>query len=177
MESQKPKIAMYVKRPFGEKLNASFDFIKENWKQLFKYSTYLILPICLIQAANFSGLMGSMTDLTAMQASGGISDNPLAALGPSFALNYAGVIFFSCLGAINAKGTINANKSGMVRMSVKGVNTANKTTITTAKMNKKLQAIPIKNSLLILRSNNDLISPNTIPFRRSSRSLYNRTIA
>ena len=92
MESQKPKIAMYVKRPFGEKLNASFDFIKENWKQLFKYSTYLILPICLIQAANFSGLMGSMTDLTAMQASGGISDNPLAALGPSFALNYAGVI-------------------------------------------------------------------------------------
>lgn len=26
MESQKPKIAMYVKRPFGEKLNASFDF-------------------------------------------------------------------------------------------------------------------------------------------------------
>lgn len=28
MESQKPKIAMYVKRPFGEKLNASFDFPK-----------------------------------------------------------------------------------------------------------------------------------------------------
>lgn len=28
MESQKPKIAMYVKRPFGEKLNASFDFLK-----------------------------------------------------------------------------------------------------------------------------------------------------
>ena len=81
------------------------------------------------------------------------------------------------MGAINAKGTINANKSGMVRMSVKGVNTANKTTMTTAKMNKKLQAIPIKKSLLILRSNNDLISPNTIPFRRSSRSLYNRTIA
>ena len=81
------------------------------------------------------------------------------------------------MGAINAKGTINANKSGMVRMSVKGVNTANKTIKITAKMNKKLQAIPIKNSLLILRSNNDFISPNTIPFRRSSRSLYNRTIA
>ena len=100
MESQKPKIAMYVKRPFGEKLNASFDFIKENWKQLFKYSTYLILPICLIQAANFSGLMGSMTDLSAMQTSGGIGENPLAALGPSFALNYAGVIFFLCLGGL-----------------------------------------------------------------------------
>ena len=28
MESQKPKVAMYVKRSFGDKLNASFDFIK-----------------------------------------------------------------------------------------------------------------------------------------------------
>ena len=100
MESQKPKIAMYVKRPFGEKLNASFDFIKENWKQLFKYSTYLMLPICLIQAANFSGLMGSMIDMSAMQSAGRVGDNPFAMLGPAFALNYAGVIFFSCLGAL-----------------------------------------------------------------------------
>lgn len=100
MESQKPKIAMYAKRPFGEKLNASFDFIKENWKQLFKYSTYLILPICLLQAANFSGLMGSMTNFTAMQTAGNAAANPLAALGPAFALNYAGVVFFSCLGAL-----------------------------------------------------------------------------
>ena len=64
MESQKPKVAMYVKRPFGEKLNASFDFIKENWKQLFKYSTYLILPICLIQAANFSGFSSASVSNT-----------------------------------------------------------------------------------------------------------------
>lgn len=100
MESQKPKVAMYVKRSFGEKLNVSFDFIKENWKQLFKYSTYLILPVCLIQAANFSGLMGSMTNVAAMQSAGAASGNPLAALGPSFMLNYAGVIFFSCLGGL-----------------------------------------------------------------------------
>ena len=83
MESQKPKIAMYVKRPFGEKLNASFDFIKENWKQLLKYATYLILPVCLLQAANFSGLMGGMTDLTAMQAAGGMGDDPLSVFGSS----------------------------------------------------------------------------------------------
>ena len=50
MESQKPKIAMYVKRPFGEKLNASFDFLKENWKLLLRFTTYLLLPLCLIQA-------------------------------------------------------------------------------------------------------------------------------
>ena len=100
MESQKPKIAMYVKRPFGEKLNASFDFIKENWKQLLKYATYLILPVCLLQAANFSGLMGGMTDLTVMQAAGGMGDDPLSVFGPSFAFNYAGLVFFSFLGAL-----------------------------------------------------------------------------
>ena len=50
MESQKPKVAMYVKRSFGDKLNASFDFIKENWKILLKFTTYLLLPVSLIQA-------------------------------------------------------------------------------------------------------------------------------
>lgn len=100
MESQKPKIAMYVKRSFGEKLNASFDFIKENWKQLFKYATYLILPVCLIQAANINGLLGTMTDLSAMQAAGGVADNPMPTLGLTFALNYAGTVLFSCLGGL-----------------------------------------------------------------------------
>ena len=39
MEPQKTKIALYVKRSFGEKLGASFDFIKEHWKLLLKFST------------------------------------------------------------------------------------------------------------------------------------------
>ena len=48
------------------------------------------------------------------------------------------------MGAINAKGTIKREiKSGMVRMSVKGVNTANKTIKDHRKDEiKKLQAIP-----------------------------------
>ena len=40
MEAQKPKIALYVQRSFGEKLTATFDFIKENWKPLMKFTTY-----------------------------------------------------------------------------------------------------------------------------------------
>ena len=79
---------------------------------MFKYSTYLVLPVCLLQAANFSGLMGGMTDLTAMQASGNMGDNPFALLGPAFVLNYAGVIFFSCLGALLLTSLI----YGMVRL-------------------------------------------------------------
>lgn len=50
MEQQSTKIKFYVKRSFGEKLNVTFDFIKQNWKTLLKYSTYLILPLCMIQA-------------------------------------------------------------------------------------------------------------------------------
>ena len=60
MESQKPKVAMYVKRSFGDKLNASFDFIKENWKILLKFTTYLLLPVSLIQALSLNGLMRSV---------------------------------------------------------------------------------------------------------------------
>lgn len=63
MESQKPKIAMYVKRSFGEKLNASFDFIRENWKLMLKFTTYLLLPLCLIQALSLNGMMKGMESI------------------------------------------------------------------------------------------------------------------
>ena len=54
MESQKPKVAMYVKRSFGDKLNASFDFIKENWKILLKFTTFACKP--------YSGIKSERTD-------------------------------------------------------------------------------------------------------------------
>jgi hypothetical protein len=50
MEYLKPKIQFYKVRAFGEKLNVSFEFLRETWKPLLKNSVYLILPICLIQA-------------------------------------------------------------------------------------------------------------------------------
>lgn len=99
MESQKPKIALYAKRSFGEKMNASFDFIKENWKQLFKYSTYLILPICLLQAMNINGLLGNIADFSTLSA-GQAGGDAMAAFGLSFILNYVGTVFFSALGGL-----------------------------------------------------------------------------
>lgn len=57
METLKPKIALYVKRSMGEKLNASFGFIKENWKLLLKFSAYLLLPLCLVQALSLNGMV------------------------------------------------------------------------------------------------------------------------
>ncbi len=49
MEQQNTKIKFYAVRTFNEKFNASFDFLKQSWKPLLKYVTYLILPVCIIQ--------------------------------------------------------------------------------------------------------------------------------
>lgn len=79
MEQQSAKIRFYAVRTFNEKFNASFDFLKLNWKPLLKYVTYLILPVCIIQMfftmrfmngymGLFQTLMGSagaMNDLSA----------------------------------------------------------------------------------------------------------------
>lgn len=99
MESQNPKVAMYVKRSFGEKLNASFDFIKESWKPLLKFTTYLILPICLIQAMSLNGLMGGALDLSHMTEAG-VVPTGFADLGVMFLVNYAAYFFLYIIGTV-----------------------------------------------------------------------------
>lgn len=99
MESQKAKVAMYAKRSFGDKMNASFDFIKENWKPLFKFTTYLILPLCLIQALSLNGLMnGSMSAVLSGAQSG--NANPFAEYGVMFWANYGLSILCYMVGSI-----------------------------------------------------------------------------
>lgn len=97
MESQKPKIAMYVKRPFGDKMNASFDFIKENWKPLLKLTTYLILPLCLLQALSLNGFMGGLLGITMAQQMG---TNPVESLGGMFFFNYGAYFLLYLIGSI-----------------------------------------------------------------------------
>ena len=50
MEFPNPKINFYKVRTLSEKLSVSFDFLRETWKPLLKFSFYLILPICLFQS-------------------------------------------------------------------------------------------------------------------------------
>lgn len=50
MQYSNPKIKFYKIRTFGEKFNAVFDFLRETWKPMLKFSLYVILPICLIQS-------------------------------------------------------------------------------------------------------------------------------
>jgi hypothetical protein len=49
MNDMPPKIEFYRTRNFSEKLNVTFQFIRENWKPLLRFTVYLLLPVCLIQ--------------------------------------------------------------------------------------------------------------------------------
>lgn len=99
MESQKAKVAMYAKRSFGDKMNASFDFIKENWKPLFKFTTYLILPLCLIQALSLNDVMGRSMAI-AMTNTNTSDLNLLAQYGQTFWMSYGLSILCSIIGSI-----------------------------------------------------------------------------
>ena len=100
MESQKPKIALYVKRPFGEKLNVSFDFIKENWKSLLKFSTYLLLPLSLIQALSLNGLMGGAMNLSQMAANKVGMESEILTGSVSFFMYYGIYILLFFIGSV-----------------------------------------------------------------------------
>ena len=49
MNTEKPLIRLYRTRTFGEKMADTFDFVRENWRPMLKYFTYLLLPLALVQ--------------------------------------------------------------------------------------------------------------------------------
>jgi hypothetical protein len=69
MNPSKAKITFYAERSFAEKINVTLHFIKENWKILLKYTTYVILPLCLLQAV-FVFLLMNGIDLQTRAAYG-----------------------------------------------------------------------------------------------------------
>ena len=97
MEFKAKKIALYKVRNFSEKFDDTFAFVRENWKIMFKYLTYLILPVCLLQAISLNSYMETAFDMSSI-SSGKSSDmtNVLQSLGWS----YGGIILTSMIGAM-----------------------------------------------------------------------------
>lgn len=95
-EAQSRKVELYAKRSFGEKLNATFDFVKENWKPLLKYSTYLILPICLLQGINMNGMADAMMYDAGLVSDAVSADNAYV----SVLLHYFGLSLFALVGSL-----------------------------------------------------------------------------
>ena len=60
-----------MKRPFGDKLNATMDFYKRELEtDVEVLPTYLILPLCLIQAISMNGIMGGAMGIAAAKEAG-----------------------------------------------------------------------------------------------------------
>lgn len=55
-------IKLYRIRTFGEKISDTFDFVRENFRPLLKYLTYLMLPLSLVQAFAQTNFMGGYMD-------------------------------------------------------------------------------------------------------------------
>ncbi len=86
---------MYARRSFGDKLVASFDFIRENWKPLLKYSTYLILPVCLIQALSLDVVLESTAGMSSVSTAE--VDNATLSRAYDFLTYYA---LYACMAVI-----------------------------------------------------------------------------
>lgn len=88
---EKPKIELYVERTFSEKFTATFDFVSENWKVMFKYVTYFLLPLCLIQAQCMNTMMSGA--MAAAMAGG--NSAPVGLL-----MSYAVFFIVVCIGSV-----------------------------------------------------------------------------
>ena len=67
-------IKLYRTRTFGEKMSDTFDFIRENWRPILKYITYLLLPIALVQTFAMNHFMTGYMSFTASTVQGGSDD-------------------------------------------------------------------------------------------------------
>lgn len=98
MESQKAPIKLYAKRSFGDKMNASFDFIKENWKPLLKFITYLLLPLSLLQALSLNGFMSQYMGIMTEASSG--NSNAILGVLPQLGTTYGLTVLCYWIGAM-----------------------------------------------------------------------------
>lgn len=57
-------IKLYVERTFSMKFSDTSDFIIENWKSLFRYISYFILPLSLVEGVNMSGYFSSVMSMS-----------------------------------------------------------------------------------------------------------------
>lgn len=97
MKLQNPKIVFYAQRKFGDKITATFDFVKENWRVMLKYLVYMVLPICLIQSLTMNRLM---SEYLGMAMSDTIDTDISSGVWLSLIANYGLTILFMMIGSM-----------------------------------------------------------------------------
>lgn len=84
------KIEFYKERTFGDKFNVIFEFIKQNWRPIFRYVSYGVMPLSLLGGLSLSVLLGNMAQMAT-----GIGDD-MGQMVPFFA-SYLGVVAVASL--------------------------------------------------------------------------------
>ena len=101
MTSEKSLIKLYRTRTFGEKISDTFDFVRENWRILLKFITYLLLPVALVQTFCSNNFMSGYMQTFAMIGSGSPDLNEMLPWLSSLALMtltmYVGIILLTAL--------------------------------------------------------------------------------
>ena len=96
MDFTTKKIALYKVRNFSEKFDDTFALVRENWKVLFKYLTYLLLPVCLFQAVALDGYMDHAFNMSSV----GNKSSDLSGVLQSLGWSYGGIILCSLIGTM-----------------------------------------------------------------------------
>ena len=97
MESKAKKILIYKVRNFSEKFDDTFAFVRENWKVLFKYLTYLVLPVCLVQAVGLNSYVDTVFDMSAINPN---RSSDIISLLENVGWSYGIIVLTSIIGAM-----------------------------------------------------------------------------
>ena len=78
MQQNQPKIELYRKRTFTQKLTDTFGFLRENWKPLTKYFIYIMLPLSIVTAFFANHFFnGYFSIIGAIESAGTFNDDQL----------------------------------------------------------------------------------------------------
>lgn len=100
MTTTKKHIPLYAERTFGQKLNATFDFIRDHWRVLLRMLCYLLIPVSLLMALclnSYIDLLGTPQYL--------MEDEPT---NPLLSTTYIGLVFLAAAGTIFASAVVYA---------------------------------------------------------------------
>lgn len=96
---EKELIKLYKKRMFGEKLSDALDFVRENWRPLLKYITYLLLPVSVVQTFFMDSFMSGYTSALAGMQHMALSEMLpwLSSMGLLVVVQYVGIMLLVAL--------------------------------------------------------------------------------
>ena len=94
MENVTKKIILYKERDFSAKFDDTFAFLRQNYKPLLKFITYLLLPVSLLQAIAMDGYMDTALDMSSVGGAAGIEGLS------GMMLSLGGMMVFSVIGSL-----------------------------------------------------------------------------